>query len=254
MLNRQKVLDQVAQKPEELTQRTKDVLLKYWCSRHSYDSKYARKMESERAVLSTDMMYDAQGGLTRTGMVKKSHFIGRGAWVLVRCKVQVDPDVAPKVYNIYWASPHGTDGYDRFGRYCVEILTQSEKDGHSELVRVFPDEYDIFSEEKVRQYVNMGYKLNHNIKPITAEGIKSMDLSEDDKEIVGAFQLDGLTKEEALAELNGLLYQSVDNKYKYYALPPDQYAEALAVFGEYGIRNTSAHIRDTDEYDEGDDD
>lgn len=147
--------------------------------------------------------------------------IQKGCWIMIIKTVPVAKNARPQLYGIYWAVPYicqkqvdikdehhttysntkikTTIGVDEYGRQCATIYTPEE-------VRIFPDEYSILTPERVEDYRNEGWYLNNtNAKikenPLTLELItKGRSLVEEEREIIWALMLEGLTERQACEE------------------------------------------------------
>ncbi|MBD5503439.1 MAG: hypothetical protein HDR09_06765 [Lachnospiraceae bacterium] len=176
--------------------------------------------------------------------------ITAGNWVMIIKSLPVSKAVAPQIYGIYWAVPFvregraaikdkpgatGTEiktliGVDESGRQCAKIYTPHE-------VKIFPDEYSILTPERLEEYKQAGWYLQEiNAKaeqPLNMEIINDgRALVEEEREIIWALMLEGLTEQQACEEYfltHHTDYQNTDICY----LPTQEIlAEAMAVFGE----------------------
>lgn len=176
--------------------------------------------------------------------------ITSGSWVMVIKSLPVAEYAAPQLYGIYWAVPFvregqaaikdkpgatGTEiktliGVDEYGRQCAKIYTPHE-------VKIFPDEYSILTSERLEEYKQAGWYLQEiNAKaeqPLNMEIINDgRALVEEEREIIWALMLEGLTEQQACEEYfltHHTDYQNTDICY----LPTQEIlAEAMAVFGE----------------------
>lgn len=163
----------------------------------------------------------------------------------------VSDAVAPQLYGIYWAVPFvcegkagtkdklghwsGTEiktlvGVDEYGRQCAKIYTPHE-------VKIFPDEYSILTPERLEEYKQAGWYLQEvNAK---AEQPLNMDiindgraLVEEEREIIWALMLEGLTEQQACEEYFLTHHTDYQNTNICYLPTKEILAEAMAVFGE----------------------
>ncbi len=177
--------------------------------------------------------------------------ITSGNWVMIIKNIPVSKYLAPQLYGIYWAVPYmregkagikdklgnwsGTEiknlvGVDEYGRQCAKIYTPNE-------VKIFPDEYSILTPERLEEYKQAGWYLqevNANAEqPLNMEIINGgRALVEEEREIIWALMLEGLTEQQACEEYfltHHTDYQNTDICY----LPTSEIlAEAMAIFGE----------------------
>lgn len=152
-----------------------------------------------------------------------------GEWVLIRRSIPVDEKIAPQVYGIYWATP----AEDSFGRQKVKIYTPTE-------VCLLNYEYTVISEERLQEYIEMGYFLkDYEIgkeEPLNIELIeKGRSLCDEEKEIIHALMLDGLTEQQACEEYYYTHHTDGSNSGRCYLPTPELRQQIEAVFGKYGM-------------------
>ena len=160
---------------------------------------------------------------------KKDRDIGNGAWVLVKCKIPVAENVRPQTYGIYWAIPHE----DKYKRQMVKIYTPQE-------VCLLNYEYTVISEQRLEEYKAAGYFLNEictNYKePINVDFLeKGRALCEEEREVIWALQLDGLTETQACEEYFLSHHTDAQNINICYLPSQETLKEIITCFGENGI-------------------
>jgi len=149
--------------------------------------------------------------------------IGFGSYIMVKTLLPVPESKRPKIWHIYWAKPNSdsrnNDGYDRFGRYGIEIqmpytyraridriYVADEDTTALERVVLFPAEYIIITEAKLKEYISFGYAPMDTFFAAKEETLslklleKSKSLCEEERHIIMALQLDGLTENQACQE------------------------------------------------------
>lgn len=177
--------------------------------------------------------------------------ITEGMWVMIIKSLPVAADAAPQLYGIYWAVPYtregkagikdktgfycGTEikhlvGVDEYGRQCATIYTPQE-------VKIFPDEYSILQPERLEEYKQAGWYLQEiNAKaaqPLNMELINDgRALVEEEREIIWALMLEGLTEQQACEEYFLTHHTDYQNTEICYLPTPEILAEVCAVFGE----------------------
>lgn len=177
--------------------------------------------------------------------------ITTGAWVMIIKSVPVAKSAAPQVYGIYWAVPYTRTGkagikdvsgsytgqetktligVDESGRQCTTIYTPQE-------VKIFPDEYSIITPERLEEYKTAGWYLQEIAgkvtQPLNMEIINDgRALVEEEREIIWALMLEGLTEQQACEEYFLTHHTDYENTNICY-LPTDEIMEEVkAVFGE----------------------
>ena len=161
---------------------------------------------------------------------KKDRDIGGGAWVLIKSKIPVDEKIRPQTYGIYWAIPHE----DPYKRQMVKVYTPYE-------VCLLNYEYTVISEERLKEYKEIGYYLNEictNYKePLRADLVEhGRALCEEEREIIWALQLDGLTEQQACEEYFLSHHTDAHNINFCYLPTAEVLKQIVAYFGENGIR------------------
>lgn len=151
-----------------------------------------------------------------------------GAWVLVKCSVPVANP--PQVYGIYWATPEK----DEYGRQKVKIHTPEE-------VCLLNYEYTVISDKRLKEYIEFGYFLkDYEIQHDEPLNIKLIErgraLCEEEREIIHALMLDGLTEQQACEEYYYTHHTDNSNTGRCYLPTPELLEQIIAVFGENGVQ------------------
>lgn len=155
--------------------------------------------------------------------------VGSGAWVLVKCKIPVDETVRPQTYGIYWAVPKR----DAYGRQKVAVYTPTE-------VCLLNHEYSVISEENLQLYIEEGYYLvDYGIndkEPMNIELLeKGRSLCDEERDIIRALMLDGLTEQQACEEYY-YCHHTDDERIGLCYLPTaEMLEEIIGTFGENGF-------------------
>jgi len=148
-----------------------------------------------KSIEDNEIFYDSRN------IWQDSADVGSGSWVLIIRTPPVSAYLSPKVYGIYWAVPLTEfikPGCDLYGRQAVKVHT-------SEDVTIFADEYSVLSEERLEEYKREGWnlvELNTGIEvPLNMEIIqRGRTLVEEEREIIWALMLDGLTEQQSCEE------------------------------------------------------
>lgn len=177
--------------------------------------------------------------------------ITAGNWVMIIKSLPVAADARPQIYGIYWAVPYTrvgkvgvkskNEGYigvetktligvDEYGRQCATIYTPQE-------VRIFPDEYSILTPERLEEYKQAGWYLQEisakAAQPLNMEIVNDgRALVEEEREVIWALMLDGLTEQQACEEYFLTHHTDYQNTSICYLPTTEILAEATAVFGE----------------------
>lgn len=160
----------------------------------------------------------------------KSYFeccdVKNGSWVLITRQIPVIEHAKPHLFGIYWGVPKE----DRYGRQVCVIHTTED-------VTLLNHEYSVIDEERLKLYQEEGWEL-HETNADTTEPVnmklieQSRELSEDERDIIMALQLDGLTENQACEEYF-LTHHANYNNFNICYLPnPEVYAQCVGVFGE----------------------
>lgn len=148
-----------------------------------------------------------------------------GAWVLVTRTVPVAEEIRPHLYGIYW----GMMNEDRYGRQSCRIFTSAD-------VILLNHEYTVIDEERLKVYKEEGWELRQTHakqRRMDMEMIeRGRSLAEEEREIIWALQLDGLSEEQACEEYF-LTHHTDDSNFNICYIPrKDVFETCLAWFGE----------------------
>ena len=146
-------------------------------------------------------------------------------WVLVARNIPVAEDVRPKTLGIYWAKPYKHP----YERDTVQIYT-------SDRVVLLSHEYTELSEERLQQYIDRGWQIhqidNENY-PIDLSLIeKGRVLCEEEREIIWALMLDGLTELQACEEYYTQTHTELEKLTYCYLPTPEIIEEYKQYFGD----------------------
>ena len=157
---------------------------------------------------------------------KKECDVESGAWVLVKRQIPVAEYAKPHLFGIYWGIPK----QDKFGRQCCMIRTTED-------VTLLNHEFTVLDEERLQLYSEEGWELHETGTKIptglNTELIeRGRDLCEEEREVIWALQLDGLTETQACEEY--FLCKHTDyNNYSICYLPRKEVFDyCVSVFGE----------------------
>lgn len=120
--------------------------------------------------------------------------VNSGAWVLITRQIPVDERCKPHLFGIYWGVPK----QDRFDRQICVIHTTED-------VTLLNHEFTVIDDERLKVYREEGWELHENMAS-TDTGMntelieKGRALCEEEREILWALQLDGLTETQACEE------------------------------------------------------
>lgn len=150
--------------------------------------------------------------------------VGGGAWVMVTRVVPVAPEVRPQLYGIYWALP----SEDKWGRPKVRVYVPDE-------VCLLGPEYSLVSPERLEMYRANGWSL-HIARPAAEPAdmtlvLQGRALCEDEREVIWALQLDGLTEAEACEEYFLGRHQDASHLGECWLPSPEVAKELEAFFG-----------------------
>lgn len=151
--------------------------------------------------------------------------VGSGAWVMVTRTVPVAEYCRPQLFGIYWGVP----SQDQFDRQVCVIHTRSD-------VTLLNHEFTVISEERLQLYREEGWDL-HETRALIDRGMnielieQGRALSEDEREMIWALQLDGLNETQACEEY--FLEKHTDyNNFSICYLPRKEvFEECVAIFG-----------------------
>jgi len=163
--------------------------------------------------------------------------VGSGSWVMIIKDVPVR-DYKPKLWFIYWAVPCKDslhcDGYEKGGRYKLDILVGGD-DGTFDTVSIFPHEYMVLDELNLQKILEEGaYSLreiyDNSKEDMNMELIeKGRSLTEEEREVIWALQLDGLSENQACSEYFNSRHVDKSNSGLMY-VPDKEYAECLSKY------------------------
>ena len=151
--------------------------------------------------------------------------VKNGSWVLITRRIPVEERARPHLYGIYWGIPK----QDRFDRQVCIVHTTED-------VTLLNHEFTVIDEEKLKMYREEGWELHETnartTAPLNTELIeKSRDLTEDEREIIMALQLDGLTESQACEEYFLTKHTDYNNYAICYIPNREVYRELVAIFG-----------------------
>ena len=155
--------------------------------------------------------------------------VKNGSWILIIRTIPIIDSAKPILYGIYWGIP----SIDKYGRQICKIRTTED-------VTLLNHEFAVIDESKLESYKSEGWELskveNTNAsdhKGLTLELLeKGRDLCEDERDIVRALQLDGLTETQACEEYFFSRHTD-DSNYHICFLPREDVRQELySAFGE----------------------
>ena len=152
--------------------------------------------------------------------------VKNGSWVLITRQVPVEKSAKPHLFGIYWGIPK----QDRFDRQVCVIHTTED-------VTLLNHEYTVIDDERLKIYREEGWELHEtiatNIEPLNLELIeKSKNLTEEEREIIMALQLDGLTEVQACEEYF-LTHHTEYNNFCICYIPNEEvFRYCVSVFGD----------------------
>lgn len=157
---------------------------------------------------------------------KKECDVKSGSWVLITRQVPVSEHAKPHLFGIYWGLPKE----DRYKRQVCLIHTTED-------VTLLNNEYTVIDDERLEMYRQEGWEL-HETSANIPNGLnkelieKGKALCEEEREIIMALQLDGLTEMQACEEY--FLSRHTDyNNFNICFIPNKQVFEyCVSVFGE----------------------
>ena len=169
-------------------------------------------------------------GFEPSSIHRKEKEIGDGSWVLIKTRIPVEERIRPITYGIYWAIP----APDEYGRQKVKVYTPEE-------VCLLNYEYTPITEERLQEYRDIGYYLCETAatRQTTKLEMKILEegrsLCEEEREVIWALQLDGLSETQACEEYF-LTHHTDDTNIGVCFLPTEEMiTEIVSVFGENGI-------------------
>lgn len=156
----------------------------------------------------------------------KENDVESGAWVLITRQIPVEEKCKPHLFGIYWGIPK-QDSYDR--QVCVIHTTED--------VTLLNHEFTVIDDERLRVYREEGWELHENNTAVdtglNTEMIeKGRALCEEEREVIWALQLDGLTETQACEEYFLTKHTDYNNFSICYIPNKEVFAQCVAVFGE----------------------
>lgn len=148
-----------------------------------------------------------------------------GSWVLITRQIPVAEHVKPHLFGIYWGVPK----QDKFDRQVCVIHTTED-------VTLLNHEFTVIDEEKLQIYREEGWEL-HETHGATEQALdmelieKGRELCEEEREIIWALQLDGLSEIQACEEYFFTKHTDYNNYSICYIPNKKVYAECISVFG-----------------------
>lgn len=148
-----------------------------------------------------------------------------GAWVLITRQVPVAEECKPHLFGIYWGIPK-QDNFDR--QVCVIHTTED--------VTLLNHEFSVVDDESLKIYREEGWEL-HETGAKVQSGMnmelieKGRALSEEEREVIWAFQLDGLSEEQACEEYFLTKHTDYNNFSICYIPREEVFKQCVAVFG-----------------------
>lgn len=156
---------------------------------------------------------------------QKESDVKAGAWVIITRQVPVTEQAKPHLFGIYWGVPK----QDKFDRQVCMIHTTED-------VTLLNHEFTVIDEEGLQIYREEGWELHEtNAQVKQAMNTELIEqgraLSEEEREIIWALQLDGLNEMQACEEYF-LSRHTEYNNYSICYLPNKEvFEQCVAVFG-----------------------
>lgn len=156
--------------------------------------------------------------------------VGSGSYIWLTKAPNIHPET-PDPYGIYWATPVDIDGRDCYGRFAVHIVHKNQT------INIFQDEY-IRCDDVILKMVREDGEFYVAEDSIPSEAPPCMEdiercraLCEEEREIIWALQVDGLTESAACSEY--LYGKHIDNGHHgWHWKPTQEYLDVLqANFG-----------------------
>lgn len=149
-----------------------------------------------------------------------------GSWVLITRQIPVEEHAKPHLFGIYWGVPK-EDKFDR--QVCVIHTTED--------VTLLNHEFTVVDEERLKIYREEGWELHETkvatTSPLNMELIeKGKALCEEEREVIMALQLDGLTETQACEEYFLTKHTDYNNFNICYIPNKEVYAYCVSVFGD----------------------
>lgn len=169
----------------------------------------------------------------------ENRLVDSGSWIAIVANIPVSSAVKPKILAIYWGVPCteslNADGYDKHGRYKVEISVR-KPEGGLETVAVFPDEYIVVSDDQLEVYIESGWQclsVTDDIsEPVDLELIeRGRCLTEEERESIWALQVDGLNETQACQQYFHGRHVNTKESTVYYDADPEIKEPYIKYFG-----------------------
>lgn len=145
-------------------------------------------------------------------------------WIFITRTVPVLEDVRPMIYGIYQAQPLEHE----FHENAVTVFTTDK-------VTVLEHEYSVITEERVAEYVSMGWTMNRIEIPNQPIDMRLLEkgryLCEEERDIIRALMLDGLTEYQACEEYYKHSHTEIEKMSCFYAPPKEMVKQMEQVFG-----------------------
>lgn len=168
-----------------------------------------------------------KSGLYDTNMeYREETDVKNGAWVLITRQVPVAETCKPHLFGIYWGIPK-QDSFDR--QVCVIHTTED--------VTLLNHEFTVIDEERLQIYKEEGWEL-HETAAKAKQGLNmelieaGRALSEEEREVIMALQLDGLSETQACEEYFLSRHTDYSNSTICFLPRKDVYEMCVAAFGE----------------------
>lgn len=148
-----------------------------------------------------------------------------GSWVLITRQIPVAEECKPHLFGIYWGMPK-QDKNDR--QICVIHTTED--------VTLLNHEFTVLDDERLKIYREEGWEL-HETGAKIERGLnmelieKGRTLSEEEREVIWALQLDGLSEEQACEEYFLTKHTEYNNFSICYIPKKEVFDQCVAVFG-----------------------
>lgn len=176
---------------------------------------------------------------------KKEKEVGSGAWIMVIDVPPVSDEFKPVLGGIYWAIPCrdslNFDGYGADNQYRIETLVRSKTNERVvEYLGLFPTEYVVVPEEILDEYMEEGaYSIMLNNVSVHEEVDLELiqqgrDLTEDERSIIWALMLDGVSENTACSIYFKGRHTEKDNLNTWYKPCEQQVEDVKLLVEEYG--------------------
>jgi len=184
-------------------------------SPNTHRARYERMKDGEHFAFGYDPNMEYQ----------KTSDVESGAWVLVTRTVPVNNGCRPHLFGIYWGIPK-QDAYDR--QTCVVHTTED--------VTLLNHEFTVINDAKLQIYREEGWEL-HETGADTSQHLdmslieNGRNLCEEEREIIWALQLDGLSEMQACEEYFLSRHTDYNNFAICYIPNQDVFAKCVNAFG-----------------------